>query len=100
MYPISDTLGIVARSMGTEHYTSLTPKTIELGMTLLKNTEDPDMRKAVYGLFAAISAITKKEMAGVLPEIVEYMITSIRNSEGIVVSVVITLARKFLTAIT
>jgi hypothetical protein len=73
--------------MGTKHYASLTLKTIELGITLLRNTDDPDLRKAVYGLFAAISTITKKEMAGVLPEIVEYMIMSIRSSEGIVVSI-------------
>lgn len=55
-------------------------------MKLLKETEDPDLRKSIYGLFASISIIMKKEMAGVLPEIVEYMITSIQSSEGIVVN--------------
>lgn len=54
-------------------------------MKLLKETEDPDLKKSIYGLFASISTIMKKEMAGALPEIFEYMITSIQSSEGIVV---------------
>lgn len=55
-------------------------------MKLLKETEDPDLRKSIYGLFASISTVMKKEMAIALPEIIEYMIMSIRSSDGFVVS--------------
>ncbi|XP_011329441.1 importin-4 isoform X2 [Ooceraea biroi] len=79
-----DTLGVVARSIGKQHFAPLAARTLNLGMKLLKNTEDPDLRKAVYGLLAAISTVTKKDMAAALPDIVEYMIMSIRSSEGIV----------------
>lgn len=56
-------------------------------MKLLKETEDPDLRKSIYGLFASISTVMKKEIAMALPQIVEYAINSIQSSEGIVVSI-------------
>lgn len=54
---------------------------------MLRNNTDPDMRKALYGLFAAISTVVKKDMAEILPELVEYMIMSIRSSDGILVNI-------------
>lgn len=54
-------------------------------MKLLRETEDPDLKKSIYRLIASVSTTMKKEMAGALPEIIEYMITSIQSSEGIIV---------------
>jgi len=82
---ILDTLGVIARSIGEEHFAPLAATSLNLGIKLLRNTIDPDLRKSLYGLFAAISTVMKKEMAVTLPEIVEYMIMSIRSADGILV---------------
>lgn len=82
----SDTLAAIAKTIGEQHFAPLTGRSLNYGMKLLKETEDPDLRKSVYGLFASISTVMKKEMAMALPEIVEYMIMSIRSSDGFVVS--------------
>ncbi|XP_076749367.1 importin-4 [Xylocopa sonorina] len=79
-----DTLGVIARTIGDKNFAPLASRSLNFGMKLLKETEDPDLKKSIYGLFASISTIMKKEMAGALPEIVEYLITSIQSSEGIV----------------
>lgn len=84
---ILDTLGVVARSIGEQHFAPLAITSLDLGIRLLKNTDDPDLRKSLYGLFAAISSVMKKEMAAALPEVVEYMLASIRSSDGIVVNI-------------
>ncbi|XP_060832672.1 importin-4-like [Bombus pascuorum] len=79
-----DTLGVIARTIGDKNFAPLAGRSLNFGMKLLKETEDPDLKKSIYGLFASISTIMKKEMAGALPEIIEHMITSIQSSEGIV----------------
>lgn len=56
-------------------------------MNLIEETNDPDIRKVVYGLFASISTVMKKDMAPALPKIVDFMIESIQSTEGIVVSI-------------
>lgn len=60
-------------------------KSLELGVNQLKGTEDPDLKKSIYGLLASISVVMKNEMSIVLPVIVEHMITSVKSSEGILV---------------
>ncbi|KAF7381213.1 hypothetical protein HZH68_016088 [Vespula germanica] len=79
-----DTLGVIARTIGDEHFAPLATRSLEFGLKLLKETEDPDLRKSIYGLFASISTVMKKEIAMALPQIVEYAINSIQSSEGIV----------------
>ncbi|KAJ8668090.1 hypothetical protein QAD02_009753 [Eretmocerus hayati] len=79
-----DTLGVLARTIGEQNFAPLAMKSLELGMNLLKETEDPDLKKSIYGLLASISMVMKKEMSAVLPSIVEYMITSVQSTEGIV----------------
>lgn len=78
-----DTLGVIARSIGEKHFAPLAETFLNLGIKLLRSTDDPDVRKSLYGLFAAISTVVKKDMAIVLPELVEYMIMSITSSDGI-----------------
>jgi hypothetical protein len=82
---VIDTLGVLARTIGEQNFAPLAMKSLEIGMSLLKDTDDPDLKKSVYGLLASISVVLKKEMSLVLPIIVEYMITSVQSSEGIVV---------------
>ncbi|XP_029160680.1 importin-4-like [Nylanderia fulva] len=78
-----DTLGVIARSLGEKNIMPLAATFLDLGIKLLRKTEEPDTRKSLYGLFAAISTVVKKDMAVVLPELIEYMIMSIRSSDGI-----------------
>ncbi|OXU25360.1 hypothetical protein TSAR_005639 [Trichomalopsis sarcophagae] len=79
-----DTLGVLARTIGEQNFAPLAMKSLELGLNLLKGTEDPDAKKSVYGLLASISTVMKEEMSSVLPVIAEYMINSVQSSEGIV----------------
>lgn len=78
---------MLARTIGDKNFAPLAARSLNFGMKLLKETEDPDLRKSIYGLLASISTIMKKEMASALPEIVDYMITSLQSSKGIVVCV-------------
>ncbi|XP_011314194.1 importin-4 [Fopius arisanus] len=79
-----DTLGALARTIGEDNFAPLVGKSLDLGIKLITNTDEPDLRKVVYGLFASIASITKKEMAPVLPQILEHIFNSIQSSEGIV----------------
>ena len=76
----------MARTIGEQNFAPLAMKSLEIGMNLLKKTEDPDLKKSIYGLIASISIVVKNEMSIVLPEVVEHMITSVQSSEGIVVN--------------
>lgn len=77
---------MVAQFIGAENFKPLAPKTLELGLSILNDTDDPDVRKSVYALFAALAIVMKDEISPALPKIVEQMIESIQSSEGIVVS--------------
>lgn len=65
--------------------TALAVKSLECGMTLLKECNDPDLRKSVYGLAASASMVMKKDMNFALSPIVDQIINSIKSSEGVVV---------------
>lgn len=58
---------------------------MQLGLRLAE-TDDPDLKKATYGLFAALSTVMKEEISGFLPKIIELMIESLKSSDGITVS--------------
>ncbi|KAK0087613.1 hypothetical protein PV325_000560 [Microctonus aethiopoides] len=79
-----DTLGVLARTIGEKSFAPLIGKSLDLGIKLIVENDDPDLRKAVYGLFASLSSITKAEMAPALPKILEHIFNSIQSSEGIV----------------
>lgn len=59
---------------------------MELGIHLMKTTDDPDLRKSAYGLFASVASVLKQDMAVFLPTIMEAIITSIKSDSGVVVS--------------
>lgn len=60
---------------------------MQLSLNIVTNTDDPDVRKSAYGLFASLATVLKCDIAGVLPTIVEQMIESIKSADGIVVSI-------------
>nr|CAD7462078.1 unnamed protein product [Timema tahoe] len=79
-----DTLGVLARTVGSETFLPLANESVQLGLKLVSGTDDPDLRKSVYGLFGSISTVLKEDMSSVLPTIVELMLGSLRSSDGIV----------------
>ncbi|XP_014209388.1 importin-4 [Copidosoma floridanum] len=79
-----DTLGVLARTVGQDNFSPLASRSVALGMDMLKDTDDPDLKKSVYGLLASLSVTLKGKLSPVLPEIVTYLITSVQSSEGIV----------------
>lgn len=84
---ISETLAVVAQFIGADNFKPLANDTLQLALKILDETDDPDIRKSVYALFAALSIVMKDEISPALPKIVEQMIDTIQSSEGIVVSI-------------
>jgi len=81
-----DTLGVLAKSVGASNFEPLAIDTINLGMQLVSNTEDPDIKKSSYGLFAAVSSVMKENIAPYLPAIIPHMLNSLKSDEGYVSS--------------
>ncbi|XP_066250026.1 importin-4-like [Euwallacea similis] len=79
-----ETLAVVAQFVGVENFKPLATDTLHLGMRILDQTQDPDVKKSIYALFAALAIVMKEDLSPVLPKIVQEMIESIQSSEGIV----------------
>uniref|UniRef100_H2ZPS3 Importin subunit beta-1/Transportin-1-like TPR repeats domain-containing protein n=1 Tax=Ciona savignyi TaxID=51511 RepID=H2ZPS3_CIOSA len=81
-----DTLGVLVRTLGKMN-PQLPSDCMNLGMSLLSSeTNDPDLRRAAFGLFAAVASLVKEDMAPFMPVIVKNMLNSVQSSEGIIVS--------------
>lgn len=87
LYAFTDTLGIFARTIGNENFLPMARESMNLGIQLINKTNDPDLRKSAYGLFASVSSVLKQDMAGYLPTIMEVIIKAITNDSGVAVSV-------------
>nr|XP_006824744.1 PREDICTED: importin-4-like [Saccoglossus kowalevskii] len=79
-----DTLGVLARQIGVEHFSPLAVECMQLGLKLIEEIDDPDLRRCTYGLFASISIVLKQEMEPYLAVITKLMIESITSDEGVV----------------
>ncbi|XP_072013320.1 importin-4-like [Amphiura filiformis] len=79
-----DTLGVLARTLGQENFLPLAEESLQLGLKLMKDIDDPDLRRCTYGLFASLSSVLKENMAAHLPTITKVMINSIKSTEGVV----------------
>ncbi|XP_044765904.1 importin-4-like [Coccinella septempunctata] len=78
-----DCLAVVAEGVGEEHFRPLAQDSLQMGLKLI-DTHDPDVRRAVFALFGSLSCIMKEEIVGALPKIIEEMVISLQNSDGIV----------------
>ncbi|KAL3859840.1 hypothetical protein ACJMK2_010031 [Sinanodonta woodiana] len=78
-----DTLGVLARTVGAQTFQPLAKECIQFGLNLLNMANDPDQRRCIYGLFAAISGLLKSDMSEYLSTIMHYMMLSLRTSEGV-----------------
>ncbi|XP_070574661.1 importin-4-like [Ptychodera flava] len=79
-----DTLGVLARQIGAEHFLPLAEECIQLGLKLVQDNDDPDLRRCTYGLFASISIVLKSNMEPYLATITKLMVDSIMSAEGVV----------------
>lgn len=80
-----DTLGVLARTIGKENFLPLAGECMQLGMRLLADANDPDLRRSIYGMCAAISTLVTQDMAVYMPDLVRHMINSAKSTEGVTV---------------
>ncbi|KAK7498967.1 hypothetical protein BaRGS_00009776 [Batillaria attramentaria] len=78
-----DTLGVLARNIGKETFMPLATECVQLGLGLLENADDPDLRRCVYGLFAALSSLVKQDLKPYMEKIVHYLLLSLKSTEGV-----------------
>lgn len=78
-----DTLASLARTIGRDNFLPLATDTMNLGLTLIDGSTDPDLRRSCYNLFSAMGEVLKTDIASALPKIVESMIISVKSTEGI-----------------
>ncbi|CAG5114577.1 unnamed protein product, partial [Candidula unifasciata] len=78
-----DTLAVFARCIGEETFRPLATECVNLGLNLLNSSSDPDLRRCVYSLFAAISTVMKSDMADYLETITNCIFTSMKSTEGV-----------------
>lgn len=81
----SDTLGIFARTIGKENFLPIAQESMQLGMILIREIDDPDLRKSAYGLFASVSLVLKQDMASFLPTIMEVILKAVKSDSGTMV---------------
>jgi len=79
-----DTLSSLARAVGpTNFMPSLAEECCKLGIELMQKHDDPDVRKAAFGLFGAVAFVAKGNMANMLPGLVEQMLLAACSKDGI-----------------
>ena len=67
----------------TNFVPSLAEECCKLGIELMQQNDDPDVRKAAFTLFGAVAFVAKGNMESILPGLVEQMLTSAISKEGI-----------------
>lgn len=79
-----DTLGILARTIGKDNFLPLAQESLQLGLKLMEESEDPDLRKSAYGLFASLASVLKEDLQPALQKIIETMLDAIKSADGFV----------------
>ncbi|XP_054274502.1 importin-4-like [Macrosteles quadrilineatus] len=79
-----DTLGTLARSIGSENFLPMAKESMELGIQLISKTDDPDLRKSVYGLFASVACVLRQDMNVYLPTVMDAIVKSVKSDSGMV----------------
>lgn len=79
-----DTLAALARTIGKENFLPLAIDTMNLGLTLIEDKNDPDLKRACYNLFAAMASILNEQIGSAMERIVSTMIDSVKSTDSIV----------------
>ena len=79
------TLGTLARATGQQHFSKeFAERCVQIGLELVKNNDDPDVRKCAYSLFGSVATVVKADMGTQLVGfLVELMLKTIQNTEGL-----------------
>ncbi|XP_022906239.1 importin-4-like [Onthophagus taurus] len=77
-------LATVADTVDPETFKPLSQQTLEMALKILAESEDPDVKKSIYALCAALAGVMKEGINPALPTIVDAMIKTIQSSEGII----------------
>lgn len=83
---VLECLAVIAQFIGPHNFKPLANESLQFGMRVLKQSSDPDIKKSIYALFAALSIVMKDELSPALPEVINEMIESIQSTEGIIVN--------------
>lgn len=80
-------MAVIAQFIGADNFKPLANESLEFGLRILKQSSDPDIKKSIYALFAALSIVMKDQISPILPNVINNMIESIQSTEGITVSI-------------
>jgi len=79
-----DTLGLMAKAAGpTSFAPALAEECFRLGMSLMDQHDDPDVRKCSFALFSRVASVVGEQMAPALAAIAALLMFSCRSKEGI-----------------
>uniref|UniRef100_V9KAN5 Importin-4 n=1 Tax=Callorhinchus milii TaxID=7868 RepID=V9KAN5_CALMI len=78
-----ETLGVLARSIGKDVFAPLAEECCQLGLNLIDQVDDPDLRRCTYSLFASLSVVMGPSMAPHLEKMTTLMLLSIKSTEGV-----------------
>lgn len=78
-------MATIADNIEPEKFKPIALQTLEIALRILNKTDDPDVKKSIFALFAALAGVMKEDISPVLPNIIENMITSVQSTDGIVV---------------
>jgi hypothetical protein len=81
-----DALAALARTIGKENFLPLAVDTMNLGLSLIEDKNDPDLKRSSYNLFAAMASILNEQIGSALERIVSSMIDSVKSTESIVLN--------------
>ncbi|KAL7033982.1 hypothetical protein ACKWTF_007804 [Chironomus riparius] len=81
-----DTLAALARTIGNDNFIPLAVDTMHLGLALIEDKNDPDLKRSCYNLFASMASVLHEEIGSALDRIVTSMIDSVKSTESIVLS--------------
>ncbi|XP_044250468.1 importin-4 isoform X2 [Drosophila takahashii] len=79
-----DTLATLSREVGKDNFIGLADDTMNFCLMMLQDgPDDPDFRRAIYGLVAALSSVVNERMATVYPKIMDRILESVISSEDV-----------------
>lgn len=79
-----DTLAALARNIGKENFLPLAIDTMNLGLALIEDKSDPDLKRSCYNLFSSMALVLNEQIGSALDKIVSSMIDSVKSTDSIV----------------
>ena len=78
------TCGVLARAVGpTSFGLPMAEECVKLGLQLVDQHDDPDIRKCAFSLFAAVSFVVKEDFNSILPQVADLTMKSMTSNQGI-----------------